>query len=315
LRFSAAPHKGVARVGPVFAPAMWCLRTTRSEALGKDSGVGRPNCYGRGVIQVLRKLLSRQPAGEWLPAVPHGERVYAVGDVHGRLDLFEALHDAIEHEIAGAPRLTPTVILLGDLVDRGPGSAAVIAAARAWSERRQLHILFGNHEEMFLRSLTDEDVLRQFLRHGGRQTLLSYGVSREAYASATLPEIQQLARKAVPIEDLEFIARFEDMVAVGDYLFVHAGIAPGVPIEEQKTADLRWIREPFLSHEEDHGRVIVHGHTIAPRPVVRGNRIGIDTGAYDSGRLTALVLEGTGRRFLEALDTDGAITVSSREAE
>jgi serine/threonine protein phosphatase 1 len=267
------------------------------------------------VIQTLRRLLSREAPDGQRPAVPHGERVYAIGDVHGRLDLFEAMRDAIEREIAAAPGLTPTVILLGDLVDRGPHSAGVIAAVRTWSERRRLHLLFGNHEEMLLRSLRELDVLRQFLRYGGRETLLSYGISAKAYASATLPEIQQLARAAVPLEDIEFVAGFEDMVTVGDYLFTHAGVAPGVPLAEQKASDLRWIREPFLSHEEDHGRVIVHGHTITDQPVVRANRIGIDTGAYDSGRLTALVLEGTGRRFLETLDTNGAITVSSREAE
>jgi len=311
LLFSAALHKYIANAvldlhGHVaFAHHLAC----------KDSGFDRSNWYGHRVIQTLRKLLFRETSEGPLPAVPHGERVFAVGDVHGRLDLFEALRDAIEVEIAGTPGLTPTVILLGDLVDRGADSAGVIAAARTWSERRRLHILFGNHEEMFLRSLGDVDVLRQFLRHGGRETLLSYGIPLKAYSSATLPEIQQLARKAVPIADIEFVAGFEDMISVGDYLFVHAGIAPGIPIEQQKAADLRWIREPFLSHAEDHGPVIVHGHTIASRPVVRGNRIGIDTGAYDSGRLTALVLEGTGRRFLEALDMDGAITVSSREAE
>jgi serine/threonine protein phosphatase 1 len=176
-------------------------------------------------------------------------------------------------------------------------------------------VLLGNHEEMFLRAFADVDVLRQFLRHGGRETLLSYGISRKRYAAAELTEIQQIAREAVPIEDIEFIAGFEDMVAVGDYLFVHAGIAPGVAMEDQKTTDLRWIREPFLSHADDHGRVVVHGHTIAGEPVLRANRIGIDTGAYESGRLTALVLEGTGRRFLEALDKNGAVTVSSRAAE
>lgn len=268
------------------------------------------------MIEAIRKLLFNAPADEeGLPTVPRGERVYAVGDVHGRLDLFEAMRDAIEAEIAATPRLVPIVILLGDLVDRGPDSAGVLRAAREWSERRRLHILFGNHEEMFLRSFGDADVLRQFLRHGGRETLLSYGIPRKAYSSATLSEIQQLARRAVPIEDLEFMARFEDMIAVGDYLFVHAGISPGVPLEEQKTTDLRWIREPFLSHGDDHGRVVVHGHTITGDPVLRANRIGIDTGAYDSGRLTALVLEGTGRRFLETVEKNGRIKVSSREAE
>lgn len=267
------------------------------------------------MIQVLRRLLNRETPDGRLPAVPQGERVYAIGDVHGRLDLFEALRDAIEGEIAAAPNFTPTVILLGDLIDRGPDSAGVIAAARAWNGQRRLRLLFGNHEEMLLRSLNELGVLRQFLRYGGRETLLSYGISAKAYASATVPEIQQLARQAVPAEDLEFVAGFEDTVTIGDYLFAHAGVAPGVPLEEQKASDLRWIREPFLSHEDDHGRVVVHGHTITEQPVVRANRIGIDTGAYDSGRLTALVLEGTGRRFLETLETDGTITVSSREAE
>jgi serine/threonine protein phosphatase 1 len=270
---------------------------------------------GARVIEAIRRLLFGPRESEPQPTVPRGQRVYAVGDVHGRLDLFEALRDAIEAEIAASPRLSPTVILLGDLVDRGPDSAGVLRAARLWSRQRRLHILLGNHEEMFIRSFADADVLRQFLRHGGRETLLSYGISRKTYSAATLHQIQQLAREVVPIEDIEFIASFEDMLAVGDYLFVHAGIAPGVPVDEQKTSDLRWIREPFLSHAEDHDHVIVHGHTISGRPVVRTNRIGIDTGAYDSGRLTALVLEGTGRRFLEALEKKGAITVSSREAE
>jgi serine/threonine protein phosphatase 1 len=270
---------------------------------------------GAHVIEAIRKLLFGDGPDETLPAVPRGQRVYAMGDVHGRLDLFEALRDSIEREIAQAPRLEPVVILLGDLVDRGPDSAGVLREVREWGKRRQLHVLLGNHEEMFLRSFADVEVLRQFLRHGGRETLLSYGISRKRYAAAELAEIQQLAREAVPIEDIEFIAGFEDMVAVGDYLFVHAGIAPGVAMADQKTSDLRWIREPFLSHADDHGRIVVHGHTIAGEPVLRANRIGIDTGAYESGRLTALVLEGTGRRFLEALDKNGAVTVSSRAAE
>ena len=267
------------------------------------------------MINALRKLLSRAPAEAPLTAVPPGKRVYAIGDVHGQIAQFEALRDAIDREIAAAPDLSPTVILLGDLVDRGPDSAGVIASARAWGTRQKVSYIFGNHEEMFLRSFDEADVLRQFLRHGGRETLLSYGIPKEAYALATLPEIQQLAREAVPAEDIEFISSFEDMIAIGDYLFVHAGVAPDVPLEQQRTADLRWIREPFLSSDADHGHVIVHGHTISDQPVVKANRIGVDTGAYRTGRLTALVLEGTRRRFLEALDIDGAITVSSREVE
>lgn len=270
---------------------------------------------GTGVIQALRRLLSRDTLDDRSASVPDGQRVYAIGDIHGQIALFSALREAIERDIAAAPHVSPLVILLGDLVDRGPGSAHVIESARAWGERQNVRYLCGNHEEMFLRSLEDETVLRQFLRHGGRETLFSYGISEAEFAAATLPDIQELARKAIPADHLEFLSGFENMIEIGDYLFVHAGVAPGVALEEQRTSDLRWIREPFLSHEGDHGRVIVHGHTIVEQPVVRVNRVGIDTGAYRTGRLTALVLEGTGRRFLEALATDGAITVTSREAE
>lgn len=267
------------------------------------------------MIEALRNLLFGPRPRTARPAVPRGRRIYAVGDVHGRLDLFEAMRIAIERDIAAAPDVHPTVILLGDLIDRGPDSAGVLAAARAWSERRRLHILLGNHEEMFLKAFDEIEVLRVFLRHGGRETLLSYGISKKKYAAASLPELQKLAGQLVPQADRDFIAGFEDMLEAGDYLFVHAGIQPGVPLEEQSERDLRWIREPFLSHAEDHGQVVVHGHTIAERPELRPNRIGIDTGAYHSGRLTALVLEGTGRRFLEALAKNGAITVTTRVAE
>lgn len=267
------------------------------------------------MIEALRKLLFGPRPRADRPAIPRGRRVYAVGDVHGRLDLFEAMRTAIDREIASARGLHSTVVLLGDLIDRGPDSAGVLAAARAWSERRRLHILLGNHEEMFLKSFDDLEVLKQFLRHGGRETLLSYGISKKKYAAASLAEVQKLANEQVPAEDRAFIATFEDMLEAGDYLFVHAGIQPGVPLTDQSEHDLRWIREPFLSHAEDHGQVVVHGHTITGQPELRPNRIGIDTGAYHSGRLTALVLEGTGRRFLEALAKNGAITVSSRIAK
>ena len=121
-----------------------------------------------------------------------------------------------------------------------------------------------------------------------------------------------MMQAAVPEADRDFLASFEDMIAIGDYLFVHAGIAPEVPFEEQRRKDLRWIREPFLSHPEPHGAIVVHGHTISDEPVDRGNRLGIDTGAYSSGRLTALVLEGDTRRYIEAIEEDGTITAVPR---
>jgi serine/threonine protein phosphatase 1 len=203
------------------------------------------------------------------------------------------------------------VIMLGDLVDRGADSAGVIAFARAWQQRRRVRILAGNHEEMFLRSFNSLEMFRHFLRHGGRETVLSYGVDRAAFTQADLEDAQAMMRAAVPPDDIAFIESFDDMIAIGDYLFVHAGIDPRLPIEEQKVHDLRWIREPFLSHGEPYGQVVVHGHTICDAPEDCGNRIGIDTGAFMTGRLTALVLEGEERRYLEAVEGEtGTIAVA-----
>lgn len=265
------------------------------------------------MLKTLRRLFDRSEPAPPAASVPAGQRVYAVGDIHGRLDLFEALIAAIEADDAASGPAETTVVLLGDLVDRGPDSAGVVARAREWQRRRKVQILAGNHEEMFLASFDKVETLRHFLRFGGKETVLSYGVDRRAYQVASVEEVQAMMHAAVPAEDRAFLESFEDMIAIGDYLFVHAGIAPDVPFEEQTPRDLRWIREPFLSHPEPHGAVIVHGHTITDEPQDRGNRIGIDTGAYNSGRLTALVLEGAGRRYLEAIDSDGAITAAARQ--
>lgn len=260
------------------------------------------------MFRALKQLFAR---GGNAPtaAIPPGQRVYAIGDIHGRRDLFEALVDAIDADDAAATAAETTIVLLGDLVDRGADSAGVVALARAWQRRRRVRILGGNHEEMFLRSFDELEMFRHFLRHGGRDTALSYGIGRAEFLAADLEEAQQLMRDHVPPEDLVFLAGFEDMVTIGDYLFVHAGIDPRVPLDEQRPQDLRWIREPFLSHPDSHGPVVVHGHTISDEPEDCGNRIGIDTGAFMSGRLTALVLEGTSRRYIEAAEENGCTAV------
>lgn len=247
-------------------------------------------------------------------AVPPGERVYAVGDIHGCAQLFAALIEAVDADDAAREPARTTVVLLGDLVDRGPDSAGVIALARGWQQRRRVRIIAGNHEEMFLESLDDQDVLRHFLRFGGRETLLSYPIAPDDFDRASLDEVQALARAAVPVADLDFVRGFENFVAIGDYLFVHAGVNPRVPLDEQELGDLRWIRQPFLDHRDSFGPIVVHGHTVFERPEVRHNRIGIDTGAYASGRLTALGLEGTDRWFVEVHHQDGAIRAATRSA-
>jgi serine/threonine protein phosphatase 1 len=262
------------------------------------------------MFQALKQMFARDEEAA-LPAVPAGQRVYAVGDIHGRRDLFEALLAAIDEDDAAAAPAETTVVLLGDLVDRGPDSAGVIELARQWQRRRRVRILGGNHEEMFLRGFDELEIFRHFLRHGGRETVLSYGIDRARFLQATMEEAQQLMRDAVPREDIVFLAGFEDMVQIGDYVFVHAGIDPRVALDEQKPRDLRWIREPFLSHPDSHGPVVVHGHTISDEPEDCGNRIGIDTGAFMSGRLTALVLEGTVRRYIEAFEAGGGTVATA----
>ncbi|WP_298672844.1 metallophosphoesterase family protein [uncultured Sphingomonas sp.] len=233
--------------------------------------------------------------------MPAGVRVYAIGDIHGRLDCLNELLDAIERDstdFAGEARL----IFLGDLIDRGPESRGVVdrAIALAASSRR-CDFIKGNHEELLLHAAKgDRSALSVFHRAGGRETMLSYGADPDEYDACDFAQLAELIARLVPAEHLAFLDSFSRGVALGDYRFVHAGMRPGVPFEEQKDSDLRWIRREFLSHDGSFDGMVVHGHTISEAPEFRHNRIGIDTGAFASGRLTALVLEGQEQRTLES---------------
>ncbi|PKB19467.1 serine/threonine protein phosphatase 1 [Novosphingobium kunmingense] len=262
-------------------------------------------------MPTFRSLFARRPARP-VPALPAGQRVYAIGDVHGCARLFDALVDAIEADDEMRAGAETTIVLLGDLIDRGPDSAGVVARARALQQRRPVRLLMGNHEEMLLDALEDEAILREFLRYGGRETLLSYGVDPAAYHAADLAEVGALLRAHVPQADFDFLAGGESRIALGDYLFVHAGVRPGTALDEQRASDLRWIRGPFLAQDDGFGAVVVHGHTIFAKPEIRTGRIGIDTGAYAHGCLTALGLDGSERWLIEAQDNDGAITIAQR---
>ena len=247
-----------------------------------------------------------------MSATAHGERLYAIGDIHGRLDLFEALIAAVEADDAARSAKRTSMVLLGDLVDRGPDSAGVVDLARQWQARRAVQIIKGNHEEQMLRALDDIDDLGMFLKFGGLETLLSYGARPAILAGGDLDAIQAEMRSVIPSADIAFLADFENSLRYGDYVFVHAGMRPGIPIAHQMQQDLRWIREPFLSHKGDFGATVVHGHTITEEPVLRSNRIGIDTGAYVYGKLTALGLEGTDRWLIQAVaDADGNISITT----
>lgn len=244
--------------------------------------------------------------------MPEGQRWYVIGDIHGRRDLFEALAAAIDSDDLAGEAAETTAVLLGDLVDRGPDSAGVVALARTWQQRRAVRLLAGNHEEMFLDSFEDGEMLRHFLRHGGRETVLSYGIDRARYNAMSLEELQAEMARIVPAEDRAFLADAEEWIEAGDYLLVHAGINPAAPLGEQRRSDLLWIRNRFLDHRDAFSHVVVHGHTIFDEVEDAGTRIGIDTGAYRTGRLTALVLEGSARRYIQAVENDGAIAIEHR---
>lgn len=256
------------------------------------------------MLSQLRTLFGPSPPPR-LPRVPRGTRYYVIGDIHGRLDLYEAMITAIEGEIAGAPGCDHRIVLLGDLVDRGPDSAGVVARTRAWQSVRHVRVLAGNHEEMFLAAFTKPEALRHFLKHGGVETVLSYGLSRRQLSTLDLETLFAMLPSVIPQSERDYIASFETMIIAGDYVFVHAGIDPAVPLADQKRSDLLWIRDAFLRHEGPLEKVVVHGHTIFNRVVDCGNRIGIDTGAFRSGVLTALVLEGDQRRILQACAESG----------
>lgn len=266
------------------------------------------------MFEPLRQIFRARAERRSAPRVPDGERFYVIGDVHGCDDLLAALVTAIDADDAAAGPARSTVVLLGDLVDRGPDSAGVIARAMAWADRRRVRFLAGNHEEMFLGAFADTAKLRAFVRHGGRETILSYGLDPQRYNGMTLEELLEELPRLVPEEHRRFLQGFEEYIVAGDYAFVHAGIDPGRPVEEQDRQSLLWIRDRFLRHAGNHSHVVVHGHTIFEEVDDRGNRIGIDTGAYRTGRLTALVLEGTARRYLVAQDNGNSITVEGVES-
>lgn len=254
-----------------------------------------------------------RPAGQG-PRAPRGYRAYAIGDVHGRLDLLEQLLSDIGRDMAGrSPRKT-LLIFLGDLIDRGPQSNEVVERLRTY-RRPNVRTVFlaGNHEEVLMRLLSGEQgILASWLRFGGAECLKSYGVDPNAISGMSEEHGIEAIREAFPETHRTFLYTFADTLRFGDYLFVHAGIRPGVDLSLQNQSDLRWIRSPFLEDDADHGFVVVHGHTISDDVVERSNRVGIDTGAYRSNVLTALAIED-GKRWY--LDTRGETAATTPETE
>lgn len=238
-------------------------------------------------------MLSRRPPA---PTTDRGERIYAIGDIHGRLDLLRELLAKLEAHDADLP--TPRsrhIVLLGDLVDRGPESGGVLEFVHDVTTRTDsIIVLQGNHEQVMLQALAGEPgVLRHWLRMGGDITLRSYGIEPNDFTADG--DLIAHANKVIPQNILAWLRNLPLTARSGDYFFCHAGVRPGVPLRRQAPLDLLWIREEFLEAEESYGAVIVHGHSVNTSVEMRANRIGVDTGAYRTGVLTALYLEGTTR--------------------
>jgi serine/threonine protein phosphatase 1 len=248
---------------------------------------------------VIRKFFTRTPPVARQHRLPDGERIYAIGDVHGRLDCLDTLLAEIDADDEARGRCETTLVFLGDLMDRGPESRGVIERAMEIATTRNSVFLMGNHEEVFIHSWEGDSRAAALLhRIGGRETVMSYGVHATDYDAGDLSDLTRLLEEQVPAEHIAFLRGFADNYTRGDYLFVHAGIRPGVALEAQDPVDQRWIRREFLDDSRDHGPMVIHGHSITEDVDEQVNRIGIDTGAFASGKLTAIGIEADDRWFL-----------------
>ncbi|UVO49057.1 serine/threonine protein phosphatase [Sphingomonas sp. SUN019] len=266
---------------------------------------------------MIGRIFSRRRPATPRGDLPAGRRLYAIGDVHGRLDLLDDLLEQIAADDRMRGEANTGLIFLGDLIDRGPDSAGVVERVRTLcASRPDTRCLLGNHEEILLQVLGgDERATRLFCRIGGNETALSYGVTPEMYQILDHIELSEQLSTIVPESHRAFLGVMEDLIVEGDYAFVHAGVRPGVPFDEQKPSDLRWIRERFLDYSGALERIVVHGHTIRADVEELAHRIGIDTGAYATGVLTAIGLEGDRRWFLQTAQTTQLNEKSTNLAE
>jgi serine/threonine protein phosphatase 1 len=242
-----------------------------------------------------------------LPRGGAGKRCYAIGDVHGRLDLLDQLFAQIAEHNASRPPREAIVVMLGDTIDRGPDSRGVVTRLKAGLPfQARLLCLKGNHEEMLVRGLSGEpDQLQRWLDYGGYECAQSYGVEIGSLFGQPPDILEHALGSAIPVSHVRFLDGFIDSIRFGDYLFAHAGIRPGQPLDAQLPHDLRWIRQGFLDSTTDHGFVVVHGHSITLEVEEKPNRIGIDTGAYKTGVLTAIWIEDEQRGYLQVTGPPG----------
>lgn len=264
---------------------------------------------------MIATLFKRRPktSAPAAPRTPDGAVVWAIGDVHGRLDLLEPLVEAILSDARHSPTGRRTVVFLGDYVDRGPDSRGVLKYLSRLQQDSSLdwRFLKGNHEEAMLDFLEDPSAGVRWCQYGGDATLASYGLKPpnlqyriEGWAGLSADLDHKLSRK-----ERAFLEGLELSFSAGDYFFAHAGARPGESLERQTSRDLMWIRNSFLDSEVEFDKVVVHGHTPTREVYADRRRIGIDTRAYDSGVLSALRLEGGGQDILKVFE-DGQVALT-----
>src|SRR5437588_3375552 len=226
-------------------------------------------------------------------------RLYVIGDIHGRSDLLDRMIGDISRDLDGNPVAESLTVTLGDYVDRGPDSRGVLDRLVCNPFPTRFVALKGNHEVLFETFMRDPSVADHWRRLGGLETLQSYGVAvGQVMMGKNYREAAEALQAAVPLAHFEFLASLKTSLMVGQYFLCHAGVRPGVSLERQSADDLLWIRGPFLDSNADFGKIVVHGHTPSEMPQVLPNRINIDTGAFMTGRLTCVVLERDRVRFI-----------------
>jgi serine/threonine protein phosphatase 1 len=234
------------------------------------------------------------------PSLPAELRIYAIGDIHGRLDLLNELLARISSDIALRPTVRPLYVFLGDYIDRGSASRETIDRLIEHGKTHETVFLKGNHELIAIKCLSDRGLFDQWLRLGGLETLVSYGVPAETLANGKqIAELQSAFHSALPQAHFRFFRDLKNSFECGDFFFAHAGVKPNVELSRQKENDLLWIRGEFLSSKDDFGKIVVHGHTPTREIEVGPNRINIDTGAFATGRLTCLVIENSSLSLID----------------
>lgn len=234
-----------------------------------------------------------------LPSLAEGIRIYAIGDIHGRADLLARMRALIDRDLEKTQPAAASLVLLGDYVDRGPDSKQVLDSLAGEPFPIPTEMLLGNHEAMLLAFLENAEAGRSWIRYGGVDSLRSYDVTVDGLQNVgAIETLAERLRMALPPSHLSLLKRLKPAYRLGGYFFCHAGVRPGIPLSEQNKGDLLWIRDEFIRSEEPFEAIVVHGHTPSTEPLVRPNAIGIDTGAYLTGRLTCLVLHSSGASFL-----------------